>query len=336
MAQVNAFNFQQTPQNLAAINNVRPDYMGAVWDWQQRAQQHDQTGLADLMRASQHEATMDPIRVQQGQATLADTQAGTAGKLLHNEDQRMKNEVAQHVLPQAKLQAAKDLILKGSEADEKMFAIEVDKMLRSNDPKQRSYGEQLLNTSRKAVEEKRAAESQRLTNQQRIELEGKQRMREIGAQGANQKEVAQIGADSRLEVARLKAKDAAKGVLEAVQSGKMNYEKAATSLFLLGNLSDEGDPNKKTYLELASKMEQANLAAKNAGAKPQVDMEAMGIATTTPQASPVLGAPVPAVAERPARQAATQRITIYKDGKAVGTIPQEQKDQAIKEGYSVK
>ncbi|MBF9672502.1 hypothetical protein IAI19_11690, partial [Streptococcus pseudopneumoniae] len=83
-------------------------------------------------------------------------------------------------LPQAKLQAAKDLILKGSEADEKMFAIEVDNLLRSDDPKQRAYGTQLLNTSRKAVEEKRAAESQRLTNRQQIELQGNQRMREIG------------------------------------------------------------------------------------------------------------------------------------------------------------
>jgi hypothetical protein len=196
VGQVNAFNFQATPQNLAAINGVRPDYMGMVWDWQQRAQQHDQTGLADLMRASQHEATMDPIRVQQGQATLADTQAGTAGKLLNNDAQRMKNEVDAYVLPQAKLQAAKDLILKGSEADEKMFAIEVDKMLRSDDPKQRAYGTQLLNTSRKAVEEKRAAESQRLTNQQRIELEGKQRMREIGAQGGNAKELLQMQIDA--------------------------------------------------------------------------------------------------------------------------------------------
>lgn len=43
-----------------------------------------------------------------------------------------------------------------------------------------------------------------------------------------------------------------------------------------------------------------------------------------------------AVVSRPQRQTSNERITIYKDGKAVGTIPVEQKAQAIQQGYTIK
>lgn len=66
-------------------------------------------------------------------------------------------------------------------------------------------------------------------------------------------------------------------------------------------------------------------------------MAEMGIPTTTPQANPALGGTAnPAVADRPARQANSERVTIYKDGKAVGTVPKAQADQAVQEGYTLK
>ena len=52
--------------------------------------------------------------------------------------------------------------------------------------------------------------------------------------------------------------------------------------------------------------------------------------------SPVQLGTSPATADRPARQAATERVTIYKDGKAVGTVPKAQAEQATKEGYTLK
>jgi hypothetical protein len=245
MPQVNAFNFQSTPQNLAAINGVRPDYMGMVWDWQQRAQQHDQTGLADLMRASQHEATMDPIRVQQGQATLADTQAGTAGKLLNNEEQRMKNEVAQHVLPQAKIQAFKDLILKGTEGDEKMAQIEIDKMLRSNDPKQRAYGTQLLNTSRKAIDEKR---------KEALAWEFKQKELAMTEGGANSRQAALFAHQKDLETMRTGRATAVAAISAAARKAKLDaganpkkWQELAVSLAV--SLRSEQDPEVKAMLQ---------------------------------------------------------------------------------------
>ena len=339
MAQVNGFNFQSTPQNLAAINNVRPDYMPDVWDWQQRAQQHDSTGLADVMRAAQQEAAMDPGRIQKQAADLESVMAQTAGTKLDNTKKGMDNDVRAYNLPQEKLVAAKEMLLKGTEADEKLFGIEVDKLLRSDDPKKQAYGKQLLDVSRKAVEERRAAELQRGTNKERITLEGDQRMREIGAQGVNAERVAQIGADSRIKIQDMKEKTKAQavGILDAVKSGKLTYEKGATSFFVLSQMAEDDDPNKAKYATMAAALEKAALAEAAGRAKPQADLDALGIPTTTPAVTPALGGTAaPAVADRPARQAATQRITIYKDGKAIGTVPAEQKDQAIKEGYTVK
>ena len=49
-----------------------------------------------------------------------------------------------------------------------------------------------------------------------------------------------------------------------------------------------------------------------------------------------LGDAPSSVANRPQRQTSNERITIYKDGKPVGTIPVEQKAQALQQGYTVK
>lgn len=196
MAQVNPFNFQLNPSSLAQLSNVRPDYMPDVWQWQQNAAQHDQVGLADLMRNAEHEKAMDPGRLAQQQATLESTIASTEGTRLDNQGKVMKNELEQYLLPQKKIQQFQDLILKGNEADEKLAQLEIDKMLRDPDPVVQARGKQLLAVSRKAIEEKRKADIEAANKEKEIRLQNQGRLAEIGAQGKNQERVMQMQIDA--------------------------------------------------------------------------------------------------------------------------------------------
>ena len=287
MAQVNGFNFQSTPQNLAAINNVRPDYMPDVWDWQQRAQQHDNTGLADVMRAAQHEAAMDPGRIQKQAADLESVMAQTAGTKLDNTRKGMDNELQQHLLPQKKIQDFKDLILKGSEADEKMAQIEIDKMLRSNDPKVKSYGQQLLDASRKAVEERRKAD-----------LDWKYKRQELGITegGANarqsqrfvhEKEMEGLRTAKAIKVAEISAA-ARKAKLEAGANPK-KWQELAVALTM--ELRQAVDPEIKATL--AQELEFAQTMAERLApvAPPQIDPNQVGGGKLVPGRAPMPQAP---------------------------------------------
>lgn len=287
MAQVNGFNFQLNPQNLAALNGVRPDYMPDVWQWQQNAAQHDQTGLADLMRASQHEATMDPIRVQQGQATLADTQVGTEGKRLNNEAQRMKNEVEAYILPQAKLQAAKDLLLKGSEADEKLFAIEVDKMLRSDDPKKQAYGRQLLDTSRKALEEKRKAELDWSMKEKELRMQHSNAAGLQSARFAHEKDLRTMDTGKAIAVATIQA-EARKAAKEAGGNPK-KWQELAVALAV--KLQAETDPDVK--MEIAKELQFAQDMAERLAPQPQPTLDTSKLPPGTPLKDPRGPQPTP-------------------------------------------
>jgi hypothetical protein len=287
MAQVNGFNFQSTPQNLAAINNVRPDYMPDVWDWQQRAQQHDNTGLADVMRAAQHEAAMDPGRIQKQAADLESVMAQTAGTKLDNTRKGMDNELQQHLLPQKKIQDFKDLILKGTEADEKMAQIEIDKMLRSNDPKVKSYGQQLLDASRKAVEERRKAA-----------LDWKYKSKEIGATqaGANAQQAARFVHEKEMEGLRTaKAVKVAEISAAARKSASSNgadpkkWQETANKLF--AELRAEQDPEIRQRLSEELQFAQAMAERLAPVAPPQIDPSKVGDGKLVPGRAPMPQAP---------------------------------------------
>jgi hypothetical protein len=81
--------------------------------------------------------------------------------------------------------------------------------------------------------------------------------------------------------------------------------------------------------------EQANADAnKGAANKPDVGAATKGQVPMNPAVD--LGGVNETTGGRPARQAGTKQITIYKDGKAVGTIPENERAEAIKQGYTVK
>jgi hypothetical protein len=86
--------------------------------------------------------------------------------------------------------------------------------------------------------------------------------------------------------------DQAKDIIGQVRAGKMNFEKAATALHILGTLAEGDDPNKKTYLELAAQMQEAALKQKREGAPGRVDPGGMGV-ETVPAQQPNLGKAAP-------------------------------------------
>jgi hypothetical protein len=104
---------------------------------------------------------------------------------------------------------------------------------------------------------------------------------------------------------------------------------------------NESDPETKAEHQIkadaarqrALALIQAKADAANAG---KVDLGAMGGVPVRPGIAPQGQTPAPATKPAAAPTAPAGRVIIYKDGKAVGTIPESQRAQALKEGYLVK
>lgn len=114
--------------------------------------------------------------------------------------------------------------------------------------------------------------------------------------GQTSRDVAEIGAKSRENIANAKKK--ATDIVSQVQGGKLSYEKAAVAFSVMAEM--EADPvDKAKYLQMAQTYEQLNLNAKNAASQGKIDPGAMtGLPTiNTP---PVLGGgPKRGTAENP-------------------------------------
>lgn len=122
-----------------------------------------------------------------------------------------------------------------------------------------------------------------------------------------------------------------------VVAGMTKYKKASERLAylksILPGVSEELQiALQPAYIGLKRQAEE-ELRARTAG---DVDIAATtkGKVPVTPSVN--LGDVPSAVTSRPERQTSGQRITIYKDGKPVGTIPIEQKAQALQQGYTIK
>lgn len=103
----------------------------------------------------------------------------------------------------------------------------------------------------------------------------------------------------------------------------------------------ENDPTTKTELQAladgARSRALALIQAKaDAAATGKVDLGAIGGVPTRQGITPTTGQPPAAPKPAAAPKAPTGRVVIYKDGKAVGTIPESQRDAAVKQGYLVK
>ena len=115
---------------------------------------------------------------------------------------------------------------------------------------------------------------------------------------------------------------------------KKASEKLAHLKVVLPQMTEEQQQQwRGTYLALKQQAEAESTLNAKVG-DPDIGAVTKGSVPVVPGVN--LGDAPGATTNRPARQAGSQRITIYKDGKAVGTIPSEQKEQAIKQGYIVK
>jgi hypothetical protein len=283
MPQINALDLAMTPKSLADINNVKVDYLPDVWKWQQNASQRDQTTLADMMRAAAEEEAMGPGRLQKQQADLQSTLLGNQEKQQDIRTKTRDNDFNDYLLPQKKITEWKKLIGDASDTDFKMAENEVYTMLRSQDPKVRAIGKQLEGGLKEAVKA-------RLVGDQQVRV---QNIKEAGDTSRNNATIA--AANERESLAReagkykKKTEDEAKGIISAVQAGKLTYEKAATSFEILSRV--EEDPTKAAmYADLASKFGAEALKQTQARQGGGVDIGAKGI-PTIPQTQTGLGSP---------------------------------------------
>lgn len=162
--------------------------------------------------------------------------------------------------------------------------------------------------------------------------EGFQSKKDIAATAAAAREAAAKETTARqLAVIQARAEQARQ---QAAVKGPKGYEEAATKYTILAEA--ETDPEKKALYEaLRDKFELAKLEAAKASKAGGIDAGAVADLPTT-SVSPQLGGGGAAPAPKGAPKVPAGRVIIYKDGKAVGTVPQAQAEQALKEGYTVK
>lgn len=310
MPQVSQFQPVVTPQSLAAIDGMRPSYMPDVWNFLERGSQADQASLTDLMRQTGHERTMDPIRVHQGEATLASTMAKTEGQRLDNTMKGYDNEVANSILPQKKITELKKLVTEGSEATHKAIEFEIDKMLRSGDPKQQAYGKQLLDASRKSIEERRAKD---------LAWENRKKELDITEGGANSRQGAlfkhQIALEEQRTNGRVKVAELNNAVKKAKLDAGGSPKKWQELAVQLGQAAlKETDPEAKAALNEEMQFAQQMAERLAPQPAPQVNPEAIPgkdgkpAILVQPRPASVPGVPGSTPAVIPAPEAAIQML----------------------------
>lgn len=290
MAQANAFNFQLNPQSLAQLGNVRPDYMPDVWQWQENAAQHDQVGLADLMRAAQHEKQMDPGRLQRQEADLQSVLIGNTGKTLDNEGKvltnkktAMENEVAEYVLPKKKEAEWRKLLTGISEEELKGAEAEVRKLLISSDPKQRAIGKQLEGGLKEAL-------TARFQGDQQMRVQGSANAAAMSRQNDQQAHAIEL---EGMRTAKALAVQQLRGeVAKAKQGAGLNpkkWQELAVSLAV--KLQNETDPDIKAQLNDELQFAQQMAERLAPVAPPQVDPTRVGGGKLRPGRDPMPSAP---------------------------------------------
>ena len=201
-----------------------------------------------------------------------------------------------------KTRLTKQLESAKTEDEQKM----IQKSLNDLDQQAQSSGMLSWDSRRLGMESAKALESiQKVSPQYVLEM----------LKGQTQKDVAGIHANAMLESAKLRSqgKDRATSILDAVRSGKLNYEKAATALEM--EAMYEEDPDRKSLL-LSKAKQFGNEALKAKGqSKPGVDIGAMGVDTITPESGLGGGSPQGAGGGVDLQQAILQELQRRKQGK---------------------
>jgi hypothetical protein len=260
-----------TPQDLVAAGNVKPQYLWALDQYMQNAQQGNQMGLAEMQRQAQQNTAMDPLLLahqrllNSGQDLSNQTaQAGLPGVTATSRKSVAQADLAEYLLPQEKIAGFKKLVAEGDENDRKHAEEQIWTMLRSPDPKQQAIGKQLRGTMEDAIKGSEAAAV---------------KMAEIKQQGANSMAVERLRQEGRLAVAKVAA--AAKREAAGAKSAK-DWQGLATKW--ASDLFSEEDPEAKQTIRNNIEYAQS-MAERLKPATPQVNPEAL---PRNPDGSPLM------------------------------------------------
>lgn len=167
-----------------------------------------------------------------------------------------------------------ELLAKASDDELKALRTQAEKEYESDDPAVRARGEKKLMAS--------VAEFNRRNKQTDAkEIAQVKADERLGLEAFRQGEMnsrSQAAIDARAAAAAAKASQAAGGILQAVQNGKMGFEKGATAFEVMASM--ESDPVKaQQYSEMSKRLAQANISQRNAQAGTKVDLNKLGIQT---------------------------------------------------------
>ena len=215
-------NFQMTPQSLGALNSVPVDMTLQALDWQQRAQQADQMSLAEL--AAQNQRAAQKHALDQEQMRIAnDTSLAQLPGIRAQSNQRVRTDkLEEATCDQTLQQKLREFAIKATDDELKAYDQNVQKLLNSANPEERTRGEKMWQASPIMM---KAREDHRL----KMEIENAQTYRTL--------EAARIAAASREKVAATSA-----AIKQAAAQAKTPKDWQELAVRLQGRLIGESDP----------------------------------------------------------------------------------------------
>jgi hypothetical protein len=261
-----------------------------------------QAALQDIF----HNEQMNPLKVQQQQGLVDRQSAELPGIQADSRKKTLDTDFAEQLQPEKIQKALRETWrdMSRAERDQEMATVEKTLLNPNLHPQARKVLEMVRDNF---------SENYRLNKT----LEGKE-------------DVAAIGANARIRTAPGPKTPA------PPKAPKTDFELSAYWQF---QADQEDDVNTKAELQALADaarergrkvLQDKADAAKSGG----VDVGALGGVPVRPGIT--TQAPAPAAKPAAAPTAPAGRVIIYKDGKAVGTIPESQRAQALKEGYLVK
>lgn len=269
---------------------------------QESQQAMRQAQMDEIMQRVQHQKAMQPLEMQTKQQALDTGKLALETGGIANKKAQLELEAAPLENQVKNLQRSSQLLGAAStylstvppvqrHAALKQYAVENG--INMNSPTIQGLWNQL--SSVKGEEIPKVLNNFR-ENVMRQESSVYSHLKGLEISGQTSRDVAEIGAKSRENIANAKKK--ATDIVSQVQGGKLSYEKAAVAFSVMAEM--EADPvDKAKYLQMAQTYEQLNLNAKNAASQGKIDPGAMtGLPTiNTP---PVLGGgPKRGTAENP-------------------------------------
>lgn len=264
-------NMLMNPAQLTQMGQVPFYLMPEAHNWMKQAQSADAATLQEIMAARQREAQLHPLKMQQGQATLASTLLGNQGKQLDLQKQRVlqpkqiDNELA-------------DLVSKADEREWQDSVRKIHKGMLEGNPEMIKLYDQLPEMIKL-----------RKDHENKMALEKEETSRAV--------KVANIGADSRRQVQEMRSSQQAElARIKAAATAKNTDQLMAEYVQRAANATDAQE--RAYWNELANVTAMLKAQSSPAGQQPLVDPNKLPGAPITQPSPPQ----VPASGAQPKQQ----------------------------------